>query len=143
MHLVVLGRYDRLSKSIFDEFYKLGSHDAQNQYLFGLIERHDVKCRRAKRTSSTKTNVTYTYHVRYSDGNTHVVWKKAFCGIHAIGKRHMERLCEKLSAGELISSDARGTHKNRPHGIPEEVNNKFESIFSRFSKIATLFFLPL
>ena len=89
-----------------------------------------MKCRRPKRTSSTKRNVTYTYHVRCSDGNTHVVYNKAFCGIHAIGKRRVERLCEKLSPGELIPSDARGTHKNRPHGIPEEVKQIREHIQS-------------
>ena len=72
--------------------------------------------------------------MRCSDGNTPVVCKKAFCGIHAIGKRRVERLCEKLSAGELIPSDARGTHKSRPHGIPEEIKQQIRKHIQYFPR---------
>ena len=46
----------------------------------------------------------------------------------------MERLCEKLSAGELIPSDASGTHKNRPHGIPEEVQQQIREHIQSFPR---------
>ena len=49
---------------IFDDFYKLGDHDSQNKYLFGLIERSSPKQRRPRgATSKPRDNVFYYFEV--------------------------------------------------------------------------------
>ena len=42
-------------KRIFKEFYKLACHDAQNKYLYGLIEHLEPKTKKAK-VSNRKEN---------------------------------------------------------------------------------------
>ena len=103
---------------IFTDFYTLGSHDAQNKYLFGLIRKEDVK-RRTRGASKPRSHSLF-YHVRLCDGSHVQVCKKSFCDLHAVGKR-IDKLIEKLTAGVLVASDRRGKHKNRPHAISEKV----------------------
>ena len=115
-------------KHIFDEFYKLKDNDAQNKYLFGLIHKQAVKRKKAK--TSTKRSVTYRYYLRCSDGTDVEVCKKTFCDIHAVGKRRIEKLCEKV--GTLTVSDGRGRHHNRPHTTSEEVKAKIREHIQSF-----------
>lgn len=96
---------------IFQEFYQLGDHDAQNKYLYGLISIVGVK-RQAKQSRSQHRQHTIVYKVRLADGSHKQVCKKSFCDLHAIGKRHVEKLVEKVTQGILIASDMRGKHKN-------------------------------
>ena len=49
-------------KRLFKEFYKIGSHDSQNKYLYGLIRKESVK--RRTRAASKPRSHTFTYHVR-------------------------------------------------------------------------------
>ena len=91
-------------KRIFDEFY----NDAQNKYLYGLIHKQAVKRKQAK--ASTKRSVTCRYYLRRSNGTDVEVCKKTFCDVHAVGKRRIEKLCEKV--GALTVSDGRGRHHN-------------------------------
>ena len=80
-------------KRIFEGFYMLKNNDAQNKYLYGLIHKQAVKCKRAK--ASTKKSVTYRYYLRRSNGTDVEVCKKTFCDVHAVGKRRIERGCVK------------------------------------------------
>ena len=117
-------------RRIFEQFYKLGSHDAQNKYLYGLIRKKSVQ--RKTRGVTIRRSQTIAYHIRLRDG-THVqVCKKTFCDLHAIGKRRVERLCLKLSAGVLVASDERGKHSNRPHAISEELKRKVREHIKSF-----------
>ena len=109
-------------KRILVEFYKLGKHEAQNQYLFGLLRKEAVK-RKGRGTSSRRNN-TIIYHVRCKNGSHVQVCKKSFCDVHAIGKRRVENLAAKLISGELATIDGRGKHLSRPHAIPEEWKDK-------------------
>ena len=118
-------------KRIFDEFYKLKSHDAQNNYLYGLIHKEDVRRRRVRGAGAAKRAAIYRYHVRC---NYEVeVCKKTFCDIHAVGKRRVEVLCEKLKAGNLLPGDARGTHRNR-RTIPEQVKERIREHIRSFPR---------
>lgn len=103
---------------LFTDFYKLGNHDSQNKYLFGLLRREPIK--RKRRGTVSRRSHTISYHVRLKDGSQVQVCKRSFCDLHAIGKRRIEKLTEKLVAGVLVPGDARGKHSNRPHSIPEE-----------------------
>lgn len=122
----------------FDEFYKLKSHDTQNKYLFGLIKKVQVKRKRIR--GESKRSVTYLYHIRLMSGAEVRVCKKAFCEIHGVGRKRIDDLCKKLSAGEMIATDNRGKHTVRPHTISSEVREKYETILSRFhdDRVTTL-----
>ena len=62
------------------------------------------------------------------------VCKKAFCDVHAVGKRRIERLVEKLSAGVLVASDQRGRHTSRPHAITEELKQTVREHIETFPR---------
>ena len=124
-------------KRIFEEFYKLGSCGAQNQYLLGLIRREKVqrkKLREAGRACTRARSHSFAYHVRLQDGNQVQVCKKTLCDLHAIGKRRLEKLASKMTAGALVASDGRGKHRNRPHSIPEEVKHKIREHIKKFPR---------
>ena len=52
------------------------------------------------------------------------VCKVSFCAVHAIGKRRIENLVDKLTTGVLVASDQQGKHKNGPHAVSEETKQK-------------------
>ena len=116
-------------KRIFNDFYKLKSHDAQNKYLYGLLHKQAV---RRKVGSRPKRSVTYSYNLRLSEKEVQVC-KKTFCDVHSVGKRRIEFLCEKLNAGELQVCDARGTQKNR-YTIPNDVKEKVREHIRSFPR---------
>ena len=119
-------------KHIFESFYKLGDHDSQNKYLYGLIERFAPKRKRPRSTTMTTRSHSYHYHVRLNSGDQVRVCKKAFCEIHRISKRRVEIACKKLTSGVLFSGDERGKHKNRPHAINEELKAQVREHISSF-----------
>ena len=63
-------------KRIFKEFYKIGSHDSQNKYLYGLIGKQSIK--QQTRAASRPRSHTFTYHVHLGDGSHVQVCKKHF-----------------------------------------------------------------
>ena len=119
-------------KIVFDEFYKLKSHDAQNKYLYGLIRKRSVRRRKASRASTTKRDVTYSYCIRLK-GKEVEVCKKTFCDVHSVGKRRIEVLCEKLKAGDLLVQDNRGRHQNR-HTVPDYIKEQIREHIRSFPR---------
>ena len=86
----------------------------------------------AERPKLPTRNVSFHYHVRLSVDFTVTVCKKTFCNIHAVGKRRVGGFCCKLGTGELLASDARGKHKNRPHSIPDDIKRQIRSHIESF-----------
>ena len=117
---------------IFKAFYQLGSNDAQNKYLYGLIRKKIVK--RRTRGAARPRSHTLSYHVRLRDGSHVQVCKHAFCDLHAIGKRRVENLVAKLTAGVLVATDQRGKHKNRPHATSEATKQKIREHIKTFPR---------
>ena len=109
---------------IFDDFYQLGSHDTQNKYIYGLIERCVPKQRRLRQSAGKQRSNTYCYFVQNVKGERIQVCKVAFCQLHGIGKRRVEIFTSKLASGVLISGDNCGTHASRPHAIRDETKAK-------------------
>ena len=50
--------------------------------------------------------------------------KKAFCEVHAIGRKRVELLSKRLCSGSLFTEDGQGKHKNRPQAISEEIKEQ-------------------
>lgn len=63
-----------------------------------------------------------------------MVCKKAFCEIHCVGRKRVDDLCKKLSAGEMIVSDNRGKHTTRPHTISDENQQKVRDHIASFPR---------
>jgi len=97
-------------EAIFEAFYSLKEYSDQNGYLFGLIKVIDPK--KAKEPQKLK----YNYSVRV-EGKEISVCRKEFANIHAISFKRMRILCEKLVNGQLIPTDSRGKHENRPRNL--------------------------
>ena len=57
--------------------------------------------------------------------------QKTFCDLHAVGKRRVEKLAEKILSGMILSSDERGKH-NRPKKIPEEIKEQIKEHIKSF-----------
>ena len=117
---------------LFKDFYKLGSADVQNKYLYGLIRRKDI--RRRTRAATKPRSHTISYHVRLRDGSHVQVCKASFCALHAIGKRRIENLVDKLTTGIFVASDQRGKHKSRPHAISEGTKQKIREHINTFPR---------
>ena len=69
---------------IFKDFYQLGSHDTQNKYLYGLMERSVPRQRRRRRSTGKPRANTYRYFVRNVKGERIQVCKETFCQLHAL-----------------------------------------------------------
>ena len=105
------------------------SHDEQNKYLFGLIEKKDVRRRRTEKPFKMNT---FVYNVRLENGNRVRVCKKTFCDLHAIGKRRVETLAAKIVGGVVFSGDERGRHCNRPKKTTEEAKERIREHIKSF-----------
>ena len=100
MSSIVGEKWAKLTGNVSLSFYALKSHDEQNKYLFGLIEKKDV--RRCQTEKPFKMN-TFVYNVHLKNGNCIRVCKKTFCDLHAIGKRRVETLAAKIVGGVVFS----------------------------------------
>jgi len=116
-------------KRIFESFYALGSHDEQNKYLYGLIEKKEI---RRRRTQKSFKRHSFVYNVRLNNGNRVEVCKKTFCDLHAVGKRRVEIIAAKILSGIILSGDERGRHHNRPKKVPEEAKEKVREHIKSF-----------
>ena len=117
---------------IFDDFYALASHDTQNKYLYGLIHKEPVKRQTTRPSSQKYRRHTFTYHVRLKDGAQVQICKKTFCDLHAVTKRRVENLAEKLVCGILVASDKRGKHSSQPHAISEQLKKQIREHIEYF-----------
>ena len=60
------------------------------------------------------------------------VCKKVFCEIHCVGRKRVDDLCMKLSAGEITVSDNQGKHAVRPRIISKELWDKIQDHIASF-----------
>jgi len=76
LHAFVYSIVDKTDrKRIFESFYALGSHNEQNKYLYGLIEKKEI---RRRRTQKSFKRHSFVYNVRLNNGNRVEVCKKTF-----------------------------------------------------------------
>ena len=114
---------------IFGDFYKLGDHDTQNKYLFGLLRRSSPKQQRLCGTSGQAQSNAYCYSVaviklRFAN--------RPFVNCMPISKRRVELICSKLSSGVIISGDGRGKHSSQSCSIAEELKVQVREHISSF-----------
>ena len=66
------------------------------------------------------------------DGAQVQICKKTFCNLHAVSKRRVENLAEKLVCGILVASDQWGKHSSRPHAISEQLKKQIRQHIESF-----------
>jgi len=89
-------------KRIFESFHALESHDEQNKYLYGLIEKKEI---RRHRTQKSFKRHSFVYNVHLNNGNRVEVCKETFCDLRAVGKRRVEIIAAKIISRIILSGD--------------------------------------
>ncbi|XP_068210192.1 activating transcription factor 7-interacting protein 1-like isoform X3 [Palaemon carinicauda] len=100
--------YDNV-QTIFENFWKLGDYNSQNDHLQSLIQDAPVK-RKKHAGVSTRKNHVYTIH----HDKTFVVCREAFKSIHGIKERKLLVVLEKRHASDNTATpgDRRGKKPN-------------------------------
>ncbi|XP_064077387.1 activating transcription factor 7-interacting protein 1-like isoform X2 [Macrobrachium nipponense] len=96
-------------QTIFENFWKLGDYNSQNDYLQALIQDAPVK-RKKHAAASTRKNHIYTIQ----HGKTFIVCREAFKSIHGIKERKLLVVLEKRHASDTGTTpgDRRGKKPN-------------------------------
>ncbi|CAG0915861.1 unnamed protein product [Notodromas monacha] len=110
--------------AIFNEFYRLGSYDEQNAYLYKLIRRGKPSRQRGKDPAKARGN-SYQYFVGVHGVDVQVC-REAFAHIHAVSAHKIRILCRKMERNVAYPRDERGKHDNRKK-TPSETLNKIRS----------------
>ncbi|KAK4317767.1 hypothetical protein Pmani_011165 [Petrolisthes manimaculis] len=101
--------YDRVGmdivNNIFNEYWKMASHNTQSSYIAKHILSKEVNRRYSGPNS--KRNVTYEYFVTVNKKDI-VVCKTCFCNIHAISKKRVENVLSKVGSTGVAPVDQRG-----------------------------------
>ncbi|XP_027213404.2 uncharacterized protein [Penaeus vannamei] len=116
--------YDRVGadnvKCVFQEYWKMGDHNAQSSYLMNRVVSKEVSRRYAG--PSTKRNVTYEYSVLV-DNNKVLVCKVAFCNIHSISMKRVDNVTKKAGKTGVAPVDQRGSASSA-NKTPDDVLQK-------------------
>lgn len=120
--------------NLISTFNTLGNRDAQNSYLAGLISVKPVQRRRPKKSleEARLNDFSYEYKVRVVR-NEKVeelrVCFTAFKSIFGVTNRRLQTVKFAITTTGKAPIDKRGTHKNRPHKISDEVHKAMMDFF--------------
>jgi len=118
-------------------FYSIGDKCKQDTLLGGLIRISEVNRHRSRDGSRPKKNCSVKYSIRVGINDVEVLYKKAFCSLHGIGKSRVERIVQKIKNKVPSPIDNRGKHSNRPNKLPAsicfQINTHINSIPKRNS----------
>ncbi|CAH1112326.1 unnamed protein product [Psylliodes chrysocephalus] len=88
---------------IFKKFNEIGDKILQDTYLSGLISVFPVSRVRTKDGSGHSRTVSNKYTVRLGK-QSNIVCKKAFCALHGISTKRVERLAMCLKQDDCLTS---------------------------------------
>jgi len=118
-------------KRIFDEYWSLGDHSRQWDFVARYVVISDKK---------VSTNSSYTsrrqfsrkYSLPVQNNGIESVCKVMFLKTIGISEKIVNNMGKKLAISPVLISDQRGTHRNRPHAIPREVTDCIKQHISMF-----------
>lgn len=107
---------------LIQNFNSLGTYNAQNIYLSGLITTQLVKRRRNRNHQDEAQFHSYSYKYKVCfmrDGGLLEVpvCYKAMISLHGITPRRMQHIQEQMTTHGKVIADKRGKHKNRRHAL--------------------------
>lgn len=122
-------------KDIFQEYWKIGDHNVQSQYITSLVEEKPVEIGTKKRRK-VKTNL---FFLKIND-NKYRVCKSTFLATFGIGKRYVDILTNKTSQAGISSCDKRGRKEPANKATKSDIQrvhnhiSKFPSFESHYSR---------
>ncbi|XP_042884054.1 uncharacterized protein LOC122260721 [Penaeus japonicus] len=115
-------------KLIFDEYWKMGDHNAQSAYLFKMVLSKEVKVPSVGPDSRRKK--TYEYGVLINN-KRNLLCKKAFLSIHSISETRVWNVLKKVGETGVLPVDRRGTgrpHNKKPDDVLELAHDHIKSL---------------
>ncbi|XP_047494539.1 tigger transposable element-derived protein 1-like isoform X2 [Penaeus chinensis] len=93
---------------IFNDYWAMGSHDRQSEYLANHVTSQDVKRSKVKdRPSRTLRRLCYTV----KKGNKELeVCRTAFISIHGVSEKRVRNAMDKMGPSGMVEKDKRGKH---------------------------------
>lgn len=117
-----------LRKQIFNEYWSLGDHNLQWDFIARYVKIMDKK---VATTSNSRRTSSRKYYLPINNDKINVC-KVMFLKTLAVSEKVISSIFKKLNKSSVISSDQRGKHLNRPHVISKEVKNCIEEHISMF-----------
>lgn len=93
---------------IFNDYWAMGSHDRQSEYLANHVTSQDVKRSKVKDRPSRKfRRLCYTV----KKGNKELeVCRTAFISIHGVSEKRVRNAMDKMGPSGMVEKDKRGKH---------------------------------
>ncbi|KAK4324158.1 hypothetical protein Pmani_005161 [Petrolisthes manimaculis] len=93
---------------IFNDYWAMGSHDRQSEYLANHVTSQDVKRSKVKDRPSRKLRrLCYTV----KKGNKELeVCRTAFISIHGVSEKRVRNAMDKMGPSGIVEKDKRGKH---------------------------------
>lgn len=122
-------------EQLFKEFWEIGNHNTQNQYIISLTENKPVELGNKKRRKP-RTNAFFLK----MGSKSYRVCKETFLATFAIGKRYVDTLANNVGQSGIIVSDKRGKKEPRNKSNDDDTKKvhehieKFPSFESHYSR---------
>lgn len=115
---------------MFQNFYHLGSKQAQDLYLSGCMMKKEIKLRKAQ-VDTNHVESLWEYNLKIPEINERVlVCRKLVMNLFQITQRRLRTIQDKLKQGSIDFKEKRGTHDNRPNKINDSVWKLIEDHWS-------------
>lgn len=112
-----------IRKQIFNDFWALGDHCSQMQFVSRCVERVAKKQVLLAKIDSTRRHCTYKYHFVIGRDKKQIC-KKMFLNTLDITDKWITTIYKKSDMQEshcFVLDDRRGRHENRPNKISEDI----------------------
>lgn len=110
---------EEVRKEIFDEYWGLGDHSRQWDFIARYVKIFDKKV--STNSSSSRRQISNKYFLPLKNKEIQCVCKVMFLNTLAISEKVVSNVGKRLELSPAIVADKRGTHTNRPHKIHSEV----------------------
>lgn len=118
-------------KRIFDEYWSLGDHSRQWDFVARYVVISDKKVS-TNYSSTSRRQFSRKYSLPIQNNSVESVCKIMFLKTIGISEKIVNNMGKKLAISPILISDQRGTHRNRPHAIPREVTDCIKQHISMF-----------
>lgn len=118
---------------ILNTFNIIGDKEKQDVYLGGQIHISPIIRKRPKSGEGPRRTCSCSYMLKA--GTVEIkVCKQAFCSLHGISRKRVERIVIRIQEHVPAPKDMRGKHLNRPNRIPEDILHQVDTFIQSFPK---------
>lgn len=118
-------------KIIFENFWKLGNHTRQWDFLARHVKQSDKKQITVSCGSQSRRKFSRAYYLQVGD-NLKKVCKVMFLHTLGISETWVSTALKKIQKGGALETDNRGRHTNRPHTIQSSIKDSVRNHINMF-----------